>query len=130
MVSGLIAGQSPSTTLILQARDYLRDRGTLAILGLPPHAKLTLPILETMLRGIRVVGCFVGNRQDAVEALELHASGRVGLSIHMSNPVDLLINRPNCNTSSTSLKMSMAASSSFTKARSLAVLSWTCESLE
>jgi propanol-preferring alcohol dehydrogenase len=67
----------------LQARDYLRDRGTLAILGLPPHAKLTLPILETMLRGIRVVGCFVGNRQDAVEALELHASGRVGLSIHV-----------------------------------------------
>merc|ERR1711964_370156 len=61
------------------ARDYLRDRGTLAILGLPPHAKLTLPILETMLRGIRVVGCFVGNRQDAVEALELHASGRAKL---------------------------------------------------
>jgi D-arabinose 1-dehydrogenase-like Zn-dependent alcohol dehydrogenase len=30
-----------------------------------------------MLRGIRVVGCFVGNRQDAVEALQLHASGQV-----------------------------------------------------
>lgn len=52
----------------------------MAILGLPPHAELKLPILETMLRGIRVVGCFVGNREDAVEALELHASGRVSYS--------------------------------------------------
>lgn len=51
----------------------------MAILGLPPHAKLTLPILETMLRGIHVVGCFVGNRQDAIEALDLHASGRVSI---------------------------------------------------
>jgi hypothetical protein len=63
--------------MLLQARDYLRDRGTLAILGLPPNAKLVLPILETMLRGIHVVGCFVGNRQDAVEALQLHVSGQV-----------------------------------------------------
>lgn len=53
----------------------------MAILGLPPHAKLTLPILETMLRGLRVIGCFVGNRQDAVEALALHASGRVRVSL-------------------------------------------------
>lgn len=66
--------------LTIQAHAYLRDRGTLAILGLPPHAKLTLPILDTMLRSIRVVGCFVGNRQDAVEALELHASGKVSVS--------------------------------------------------
>lgn len=61
----------------LEARDYLRDRGTLAILGLPPDAELKLPILSTMLRGLRVIGCYVGNRQDAVEALQLHATGRV-----------------------------------------------------
>ncbi|KAE8539370.1 hypothetical protein D1P53_004470 [Cryptococcus gattii VGV] len=61
------------------ASDYLRDRGSLIIVGLPANAELRLPILETALRGIKVVGCYVGNRQDAVEALQLHASGRAKL---------------------------------------------------
>lgn len=61
----------------MQAAAYLRDRGTLVVMGLPAEAQIRLPILETALKGLKVVGCFVGNRQDANEALALHAMGRV-----------------------------------------------------
>lgn len=48
-------------------------------MGLPAEAQIHLPILQTALKGLKVVGCFVGNRQDANEALALHAMGRVSL---------------------------------------------------
>ena len=35
-----------------------------------------LPIFETVLRGIKVVGSFVGTRVDLAETFDLHADGR------------------------------------------------------
>ena len=37
---------------------------------------MPLPIFETVLRGIKVVGSLVGTRVDLAEMFELHADGR------------------------------------------------------
>ena len=37
---------------------------------------MRLPIFETVLKGIKVVGSFVGTRVDLTETFDLHAAGR------------------------------------------------------
>jgi propanol-preferring alcohol dehydrogenase len=37
---------------------------------------MQLPIFETVLRGVKVVGSLVGTRVDLAETFELHADGR------------------------------------------------------
>jgi len=44
--------------------------------GLPADNIMRLPIFETVLRGITVVGSLVGTRVDLAETFELHADGR------------------------------------------------------
>jgi len=68
---------SASATGYQQAVDYLRHGGTLMAVGLPGHAKLESSIFWTVLKSITIRGSYVGNRQDAVEALELAAQGKV-----------------------------------------------------
>lgn len=55
-----------------QAVDYLRPSGMLVVVGLP-NAPLAANVFWTVFKSIRVQGPYVGNRQDAVEALEIAA---------------------------------------------------------
>jgi propanol-preferring alcohol dehydrogenase len=59
-----------------QAFACLRPNGTLVGVGLPADNTMQLPIFETVLRGIKIVGSLVGTRVDLKETFELHADGR------------------------------------------------------
>jgi alcohol dehydrogenase, propanol-preferring len=59
-----------------QAYGSLRRKGTLVFVALPPDNHVTLPIFETVLNGITVVGSIVGTRVDLREVFELHAAGK------------------------------------------------------
>ncbi|WP_242394008.1 zinc-dependent alcohol dehydrogenase [Anaeromyxobacter oryzisoli] len=59
-----------------QAYGSLRRGGTLALVALPAENRLELPIFETVLHGIHVVGSIVGTRVDLAECLDLHARKR------------------------------------------------------
>jgi propanol-preferring alcohol dehydrogenase len=59
-----------------QAFASLRENGTLVMVALPKDNVMRLPIFETVLRGIKVVGSLVGTRVDLAETFELHADGR------------------------------------------------------
>jgi propanol-preferring alcohol dehydrogenase len=58
-----------------QAYRSLRRGGTLVFVALPPENTVELPIFETVLNGITVVGSIVGTRVDLREVFELHAAG-------------------------------------------------------
>ena len=59
-----------------QAYASLRRGGTLVLVALPADNHIRLPIFETVLQGITVVGSIVGTRVDLAETFELHADGR------------------------------------------------------
>jgi propanol-preferring alcohol dehydrogenase len=59
-----------------QAYGSLRRGGTLVFVALPADNHVQLPIFETVLGGITVVGSIVGTRADLAEVFRLHALGR------------------------------------------------------
>jgi propanol-preferring alcohol dehydrogenase len=59
-----------------QAYGSLRRGGTLVFVALPADNHVTLPIFETVLNGITIVGSIVGTRTDLREVFELHAAGK------------------------------------------------------
>jgi propanol-preferring alcohol dehydrogenase len=59
------------------AVDYLRPGGTLMAVGLPGTAKLESSIFFTVFKAITIKGSYVGNRQDADEAIAIAASGKI-----------------------------------------------------
>ncbi|KAJ5539709.1 hypothetical protein N7513_008041 [Penicillium frequentans] len=60
-----------------QATEYVRSRGTIIAIGLPPDASLKAPVFQTVVRMISIKGSYVGNRQDGVEALDFFARGLI-----------------------------------------------------
>ncbi len=58
-----------------QAFDSLKRGGRLVLVALPRDNELALPIFETVLKGISVIGSIVGTRLDLSEVFELHAAG-------------------------------------------------------
>ncbi|CAE6465276.1 unnamed protein product [Rhizoctonia solani] len=60
-----------------QALEYLRPGGTLVAVGAPSGAKLELDIVESIPRNITVKISYVGNREDARQALDMVARGCV-----------------------------------------------------
>jgi alcohol dehydrogenase, propanol-preferring len=58
-----------------QAYGSLRRGGTLVFVALPAENEVHLPIFETVLGGITVVGSIVATRKDLREVFELHAAG-------------------------------------------------------
>ncbi|KAG8723076.1 alcohol dehydrogenase [Ceratobasidium sp. 395] len=60
-----------------QALQYLRPGGTLVAVGLPPGAKIDADVFWTVVRSITIKGSYVGNREDARQALDIAARGRV-----------------------------------------------------
>ncbi len=59
-----------------QAYGSLRRGGTLVFVALPADNEVTLPIFETVLNGITIIGSIVGTRADLREVFELHAAGK------------------------------------------------------
>ncbi len=59
-----------------QAFGSLRRGGTLVFVALPADNLVNLPIFETVLNGITVLGSIVGTRKDLAEVYAIHAQGR------------------------------------------------------
>ena len=59
-----------------QAYGSLRRGGTLVFVALPADNAVKIPIFETVLQGITIVGSIVGTRKDLREVFELHAAGK------------------------------------------------------
>ena len=62
--------------VIEQAHASLRRGGRLVLVSLPKDNAMSLPIFQTVLKGIRVIGSIVGTRADLAEVFRLHADGR------------------------------------------------------
>ncbi len=58
-----------------QAHASLARGGRLVCVGLPADNGMRLPIFETVLGGLSVVGSIVGTRHDLEEVFDLHARG-------------------------------------------------------
>jgi propanol-preferring alcohol dehydrogenase len=66
-----------SPAVFTQAYKSLNRGGRLVMVALPgDNATIPVPIFETVLGGITVVGSIVGTRQDLAEVFALHAAGR------------------------------------------------------
>jgi alcohol dehydrogenase, propanol-preferring len=72
-------GIAASPQAFEQAYRSLRRGGTLALVGLPAENEVRLPIFETVLGGITLVGSIVGTRTDLREVFALHAAGKTRL---------------------------------------------------
>ncbi|KAK4140677.1 chaperonin 10-like protein [Dichotomopilus funicola] len=70
-----------SPTPFRQAIQYVRSRGTIVCVGLPPNAELRAPVFETVVRMITIRGSYVGNRQDAQEALGFFLRGDIKVPV-------------------------------------------------
>jgi len=65
-----------SPKVLEQAHAALRRGGRLILVSLPKDNAMSLPIFQTVLKGIRVIGSIVGTRTDLAEVFRLHAAGR------------------------------------------------------
>ncbi|KAJ7511646.1 chaperonin 10-like protein [Mycena galericulata] len=72
-----------------QAIDYLRAGGTLMAVGLPGRATLEASIFFTVFKSISILGSYVGNRQDAIDALDIAARGQVKCNYTLKKLGDL-----------------------------------------
>jgi propanol-preferring alcohol dehydrogenase len=70
-----------------QAFASLRRGGTMSLVALPHENTMELPIFETVLNGITVVGSIVGTRVDLREVFALHADGRTRV-VREERPLD------------------------------------------
>jgi propanol-preferring alcohol dehydrogenase len=59
-----------------QAFRSLRRGGRLVCVALPAEGTMQIPIFDTVLGGISVIGSIVGTRQDLADVFALHAAGR------------------------------------------------------
>ncbi|MFG1949463.1 zinc-dependent alcohol dehydrogenase [Nonomuraea sp. NPDC048826] len=65
-----------SPRVLEQAHASLRRGGRLVLVSLPKDNTMSLPIFQTVLGGISVIGSIVGTRADLAEVFRLHAAGR------------------------------------------------------
>jgi alcohol dehydrogenase, propanol-preferring len=70
-----------------QAYGTLRRGGKLVFVALPADNFVTLPIFETVLQGITIIGSIVGTRTDLREVFELHAAGKTHVT-RETRPLD------------------------------------------
>jgi len=70
-----------------QAYASLRRGGRLVFVALPADNQVTLPIFQTVLNGITIIGSIVGTRTDLREVFELHAAGKTHV-IREVRPLD------------------------------------------
>jgi len=65
-----------SSAVFEQAYRSMNRGGRLICVGLPAAGTMTVPIFDTVLNGLSIVGSIVGTRQDLNEVFALHAAGR------------------------------------------------------
>jgi propanol-preferring alcohol dehydrogenase len=65
-----------------QAFRSLRRGGRLVCVALPKDQMMTVPIFDTVLGGLTILGSIVGTRQDLAEVFALHALGRTTVHAH------------------------------------------------
>ncbi|WP_243039743.1 alcohol dehydrogenase AdhP [Dyella sedimenti] len=63
-----------------QALNFIRRRGTMALVGLPPGDFAT-PIFDVVLKRLTIRGSIVGTRKDLAEAVDFAARGKVKATI-------------------------------------------------
>ncbi len=66
----------PSPAAMAAAHAALNPNGRLVLVGLPADNRLEIPVFETVLKGISVIGSLVGTRNDLTDCFALHAQGR------------------------------------------------------
>jgi propanol-preferring alcohol dehydrogenase len=69
----VLTGSPPA---VQQAFRSVKRTGTVVLVGLAPQ-NYELPIVDTVLKGIRIQGSYLGTRQDLEEVLRLGAAGTV-----------------------------------------------------
>jgi len=80
-----------SSEVFEQAFKSLRRGGRLVCVGLPKDGAFQLPIFETVLKGVSVIGSIVGTRQDLREVFALHAAGRTEVVTEVRSLDDIAI---------------------------------------
>lgn len=65
-----------SSQVFDQALRSLRRGGRLVCVALPADGTLDVPIFDTVLGGLSIIGSIVGTRHDLAEVFDLHAHGR------------------------------------------------------
>ena len=60
-----------------QAVNYLRPSGTIVLIGMPRNANFKASVFDAVVKMINVRGSYVGNRQDANEAVDFFARGLI-----------------------------------------------------
>ena len=77
-----------SSKVFEQAFSSLRRGGRLICVALPAQGEMNIPIFETVLKGISIIGSIVGTRQDLAEVFALHAAKKtrvIGESRHIED---------------------------------------------
>jgi len=72
-----------SSEAYTQACKYVRSNGCVMAVGLVPEDNAELPVNRIIIGAVRFQGSLTGNRQDAIEALELAAIGKVKATIEV-----------------------------------------------
>jgi alcohol dehydrogenase, propanol-preferring len=67
----------------------LRRGGRLVLVALPAAGTLSIPVFDTVLGGISVIGSIVGTRADLADVFALHALGRTRVIYEARNLVDI-----------------------------------------
>jgi len=71
-----------------QALQFVRRKGTISLVGLPP-GEFPTPIFDVVLKRITLRGSIVGTRKDLAEALDFAADGKVRAHIHRAALEDI-----------------------------------------
>lgn len=79
---------APRAEAIAQCFEALRPCGALVLVGLPP-GNFTLPIIGSVRKGIRILTCAVGSRQDLREVLALAAAGKIRTRVETARLEDI-----------------------------------------
>ena len=56
---------------------YVRPRGTVIFIGLPPGAIVKAPVFESVVKMISIRASYVGNRRDGTEAIDFFRRGLI-----------------------------------------------------
>ncbi|TPG31874.1 alcohol dehydrogenase AdhP [Mycolicibacterium hodleri] len=67
---------APSQKVFEQAFASLQRGGRLICVSMPAAGAMQIPIFETVIKGISIIGSIVGTRQDLAEVFALHVAGR------------------------------------------------------
>jgi propanol-preferring alcohol dehydrogenase len=68
---------SVSDAAITQSTQFVKSTGTVVLVGLPPKSVVHSDVFNHVIKSIKIVGSYVGNRADSREAIEFFTRGAV-----------------------------------------------------